>query len=203
MAVAALVLGILGVILFSWLGPAVGVAWATTLTIQAFSQASTTGVAGEVVTWPLWLTGLVIGVGLPAVAVVLGAIGMAKTETKGVAIGGIVTGAVGMIGGFILIFVFQAFALVGQAAVDGMADPDQFSQQMQQLQQQLDDPMMQQQIQQQLQRAADQANQSMDSAGKPEPMELEQGDDQQNAEEPQEAPSKEPKTPDPENVPPK
>ena len=171
MAVAALVLGILGIILFSWLGPFLGAAWATTLSVQAFTDASSSGAGAEVVTWPLWALGLLIGVGVPALAVILGGISMAKTETKGVAIGGIVTGVVGMLGGFILIFVFQAIALVSQAAVGGMTDPDQVQKQMQQLQQQLDDPMAQQQIQQQLMRAAEQLNQQLDTAAKPEPME--------------------------------
>lgn len=171
MAVAALVLGILGIILFSWLGPFLGAAWATTLSVQSFSDATNSGVSPEVVTWPLWVLGLIIGVGLPALAVVLGGISMAKIETKGVAIGGIVTGVVGMLGGFILIFVFQAIALVSQAAVGGMNDPDQIKQQMQQLQQQLDDPLAQQKIQQQLMRAAEQLNQQQDTNAQPEPME--------------------------------
>lgn len=185
MAVAALVLGILGVILFSWLGPLLGALWATTLTAQAFSEASNSGQTAGIVTWPLWVLGLAIGVGVPAVAAVLGGISLGKTETKGVAIGGLITGIVGMIGGFILIFVFQAIALVGQAAVDGMADPDQFGQQMQQLQQQLDDPLMQQQIQQQLQRAADQANQQLDTGPKPEPMVPAEDDEPPTPEAPQ------------------
>ena len=169
MAVAALVLGILGFVVFSWLGPMLGAGWAAQATFESFADASKTGLTPEVITWPLWTLGLIIGVGFPLVAVVLGGIALSKDQSKGVAIGGLVSGAVGAISGFVLIFVFQAMAALGQAAV-GQADPQQFQQGIQQLQQQLNDPAMQQQIQQQLQQAMQQAGQQQQMQPTPQPQ---------------------------------
>ncbi|MDJ0763883.1 MAG: hypothetical protein QNJ97_12960 [Myxococcota bacterium] len=155
MAVAALVLGILGVVIFSWLGPLLGVVWATSETAQTFGLTGQTSGAPEIVTWPLWLMGLLFGVGIPLAAIILGGVAMKKTPSKGVALGGVVTGAIGAIAAIGWILFFQATASLGQSMLGDVDDPVQFQQQMQQMQQMLDDPALQQQIQQQLQRAQD------------------------------------------------
>ncbi len=167
MAVASLVLGVLSFIMFSWLGPFLGVGWATQATIESFTRAEQIGQTPQIVTWPLWLLGLLVGVGIPLLAVILGSVAIAKDQSKGVAIGGLVTGILGAISGFIFIFIFQAFASFGQAALSGdTIDPAQFQQQMNDLQQKLNDPAVQQQFQQRLHQAMGQQPQPM----QPQPM---------------------------------
>ncbi len=147
MAVAALVLGILGFIVFAWLGPLLGGLWAAGLMTDAAIKGSL-----EAIVWPIWALGIGIGVFLPLVAVILGAIAMGKDQSKGVALGGLVVGLVSAIGGLVLtltaVFGVKATASLGDNMV---SDPQAFQQQMQQLQQQLNDPAVQQQLQQQLQ----------------------------------------------------
>ena len=168
MAVASLVFGILGFVVFSWLGPLLGVTWAGWATTQSFIAAGKTGQAAEIVTWPLWFLGLTMGVGIPLFAAILGGISLAKDKAKGVAIGGLVTGIVGALGGLMCIFIFQGLASLGQAA---MGDSEKFQQQIQDLQKQLDDPAIQQHFQDQLQKAIDrQKQQDQQQPGQPQPM---------------------------------
>lgn len=164
MPVAALVLGILGFVVFSWLGPLLGVLWATQVNLSPILEGA--GLEPQIVTWPVWAAGLTLGVGVPMIAVVLGAVALRQPESKGVALGGIVTGAIGALAGFVLIFVFQTVASLGQAAIDNVKNDDQFNQNMQQLQQQLNDPALQQQIQDQLNKAMQQ-QQGIQPAGQP------------------------------------
>lgn len=147
MAVASLILGILGLILFCWAGPALGTAWATASSAASALQGDTV-----IVIWPIWTLGLIIGVAIPLIGVILGAAGMKKEDSKGICLGGIVIGLVAAIIGFALTFAAaSAFSFV-----DELKGSDQFDQMQQQLQQQLNDPALQQQIQQQLLQAQQQ-----------------------------------------------
>jgi hypothetical protein len=132
MAAASLVIGILGFILFCWLGPVLGGAWAA--------------IAATV--WPIWTVGLIVGVAVPMVGIILGSIGMKKEDSKGICLGGIVIASVAAVIGLTLTIVFAStFKLVDEKLSNVS---DQFDQAQQQLQQQLNDPALQQQIQQQL-----------------------------------------------------
>lgn len=132
MAAASLVIGILGFILFCWLGPVLGGAWAA--------------IAATV--WPIWTVGLIVGVAVPMVGIILGSIGMKKEDSKGICLGGIVIASVAVVIGLTLTIVFAStFKLVDEKLSNVS---DQFDQAQQQLQQQLNDPALQQQIQQQL-----------------------------------------------------
>jgi hypothetical protein len=132
MAAASLVIGILGFILFCWLGPVLGGAWAA--------------IAATV--WPIWTVGLIVGVAVPMVGIILGSIGMKKEDSKGICLGGIVIASVAAVIGLTLTIVFAfTFKLVDEKLSNVS---DQFDQAQQQLQQQLNDPALQQQIQQQL-----------------------------------------------------
>jgi hypothetical protein len=138
MAAASLVIGILGFILFCWLGPVLGGAWAA--------------IAAAV--WPIWTVGLVVGVAIPVIGIVMGSFGMKKEDSKGICLAGIVMASVAAVIGLILTIVFAStFRLVDEKLSDVS---DQFDQAQQQLQQQLNDPALQQQIQQQLLKAQQQ-----------------------------------------------
>ena len=96
MSVVSLVLAILGLIL-SVAGPVIGGLVAGGASVfSAFS-----GIP-SLVEWPLWVFGIGLGCGVPAVAVVLGVLGLSREDNKGVAIAGTVVGAVALCGGVLL-----------------------------------------------------------------------------------------------------
>jgi hypothetical protein len=151
MAVASLIFGILSFVVFWWLGPVLGSTWAGALMAGAVMKGTP-----QVITWPIWVLGLGIGVAVPLVAVVLGGVGLAKDDAKGVAIGGLVTGAVGAVGGLILTAVLSFTITAGAAALSGggdLLDDKDVQQGMQQMMDQLNDPDFQQQMQKALQNA--------------------------------------------------
>jgi hypothetical protein len=146
MAVVSLVLGILGLILFCWAGPGLGTLWVTAVSAGSLLQGQMT-----ITTWPIWVCGLAIGVGLPLLGVILGIAGLKKEDSKGISIGGIVLGVVAaLIGGALT---FAAYGGATIASTMNLAENDEFQQLQKQLQDQLNDPALQQQIQQQIQKA--------------------------------------------------
>ncbi len=147
MAAASLVLGILGLIVFCWAGPAIGTAWTT-----ASSAGSALQGEAVVVIWPIWTLGLIIGVAIPLIGVILGIAGMKKEDSKGICLGGIVLGVIAALIGLGLTYGAARAAMF----IENLKDSDQFGQMQQQLQQQLNDPDLQQQIQQQLLQAQQQ-----------------------------------------------
>ncbi len=104
MAIIALILGILGLTVFCWLGPVLGAGWA-----GALIAGSAAGGQMEIPVWPVWALGLGIGAGVPLVAVVLGLVGMRREGNRpAVAITGIVLGAVDILAAVIISGVFAA-----------------------------------------------------------------------------------------------
>lgn len=163
MGVASLVLGILGLLVFSWLGPLLGATWSGALMATSAFQGNP-----HVVVWPVWLVGLFVGVAFPLISVVLGAMTLKKEESKGVGLVGLVVGSIATIGGLVLCFVFSFSITATAAAIGGeFLDNPQAQQQWQQLQQQLSDPALQNQVQEQLKKAAEQWQKQ---AEQPEPM---------------------------------
>ncbi len=144
MGVASLVLGILGVVVFCWLGPTLGGIWAVGL--SATKQ--------QVVTWPVWAVGLGMGVGIPMVSVILGIGGLAKSEHKGVPLCGLVAGVVSAIAGVIItaVIALGGGALAEQAGVPTEDDALQ-QKNMDELKESLDDPDLQQMLQNRLKTA--------------------------------------------------
>jgi hypothetical protein len=138
MHILALILGILSLVVFCWLGPTIGAGAAAPSADQLMSGSF------EVSTGAGYVWGILIGGVLPLLAVVFGFMGLKKS--KGMAITGIILGGLGAIIGVILTFVFVG--AVG--AVSDMAGG---------MQQGLNDPAMQQMMQQGLQQAMDQAAQ--------------------------------------------
>lgn len=133
MHILALILGILSLVLFSWLGPTIG-AGAAAPSAEDMASGSF-----EVSTGAGYVWGILIGVVIPLLAAVFGFMGMKKS--KGMAITGLVLGILGAILGAILTFVFVgAVGAMGDLAggMQGMAN-DPATQQM--LQQGLDQAM--------------------------------------------------------------
>lgn len=149
MAVASLILGILGFVIFSWLGPLVGASWAGLTTAGSFIEGQP-----SLVTWPLLAVGITVGVVFPLLAVALGAVAMAKSDKKGIALGGIVTGALGALGGAIITFVIYQAAVLTATHAGDMVDDPKMKQQMDLMMQQLNDTDFQRKIQQAMQRQA-------------------------------------------------
>ncbi len=149
MVIAGLVMGILSVSVFFWAGPTIGGLWAA-------SKAVTTSLSGgsaipEV--GPIWIVGLVVGVGLPVISLFLSIGGLMKGQSKGVGIAGIVTSGVGAILGLITTS-GAAFAInVASMAKDNLANSVQPSD-VQQMQSTLNDPNFQNRIQQAMDAAA-------------------------------------------------
>ena len=72
MGVLSLVLGILGLVLFDWLGASIGGGMVAASAMQSALAGNV-----EVSTGPIWAMGLLIGVLIPLVAVVTGMGGLA------------------------------------------------------------------------------------------------------------------------------
>jgi len=119
MHIAALIVGILSLVIFSWLGPTIGAGAATASLITS----GEVGAGGYV-----W--GILVGFIVPLLAVVFGFMGMKKS--KGMAITGIVLGGISAIIGLILTFLFVGGISAGMGALqEGLGDPA-FQQMMQQ-----------------------------------------------------------------------
>lgn len=118
MAIVALVLGILGLIVFCWLGPVLGAGWA-----GALMAASAAGGQMEIATWPVWALGLGIGAGIPLVAVVFGLVGLKREGNRpAVAIAGIVLGVVGILAAAIISGIVVAGLSIAEHAKAGAAN---------------------------------------------------------------------------------
>lgn len=149
MAIAGLVLGILGVTVFCWLGPAVGALWSASEAVSASAAAPPT--------WPVWVMGLILSVGVPAAALFLSIGGLRKN--KGIAIGGLITSGTSMIFGFILTM-GAAFALnVAGASTNGIGADILKKNDRQQMQNTLD-PAFQENIKRAMEAAAAQSPQA-------------------------------------------
>jgi len=112
MGVVALALGILGVLVFSWLGPVLGGVWAGGVSVSQ----------SEAVTWPLWVLGIGLGTVPALVAVGLGIAALKSEPKKGVALAGLVTGAIGALGGLIITVALVFFVNAGEAIVESSGE---------------------------------------------------------------------------------
>ncbi len=158
MAVLSLILGILSLVVFCWLGPTIG-----GLTGAPSMEQMMSGNA-EFSTGAVWGWGIAIGVILPLLAVVFGIMGV-KTK-KGLALAGIIMGAIGAIVGIVITWTtatgLGAAGDLATQGMQGMQNPD-FQQQLQQgldqaAQQGVGEAMQQaQEAAQQAQEAAQQA----------------------------------------------
>ena len=88
MGILALVLGILGLLLFSWLGPTVGAALVAMNTLDAPPGT-------QVSTAPLWIVGILVGVILPLGAASAGVLAIISNRRRGIGIAGLVCGVLG------------------------------------------------------------------------------------------------------------
>jgi hypothetical protein len=127
MHILALILGILSLVVFCWLGPTIGAG--------AAAPSMEDAMAGnyEVSTGAGYLWGILIGGIIPLLAVVFGFMGLKKS--KGMAITGIVLGGLGALIGIILTFVFVgAVGAVSDLAggMQGLANDPAMQQMMQQ-----------------------------------------------------------------------
>jgi uncharacterized protein YneF (UPF0154 family) len=146
MAVAGLVFGILGVAVFCWAGPTLGMVWAVGSSVSS----SLTSGQPEVSVWPVWAVGLGAGVGLPALGVLFSIMGLIKGKAKGVCIGGLVTGGIGVLIGLIMTVGMAMAAKIAEKQTE--AEPE-MTQDYQNMINQLDDPAFQAQIEQAMDQA--------------------------------------------------
>lgn len=159
MAVAGFVFGLLSVAVFWWLGVTLGGIWAASLSVDAVIKGGDSFFA----TTPFWVLGLGIGVGLPVVSIVLSSVGLAKGESKGIGIVGVVTGAVGaLLGlGFTL---FSVFTLNLASAANELTAPPVSTKAEKEMQKTLDDPAFQEQIMKAMKAAAEKQQASSTSS---------------------------------------
>lgn len=144
MAVAGLVFGILGIAVCWWAGPALGV-----LIVSLSAGSSAAQGQLEISTTPIWILGLLIGVGVPLVAVGLSIGGLVKNEKKGVALVGLVLGIITALLGLVTTIVAGTgsgllgdhFAPEGGVG-DGAAEMGEFED----MRKTLDDPAFQKQM---------------------------------------------------------
>ena len=149
MAVAGLVIGILGITVFWWAGPALGGAITSWFVLSGAVQGQV-----DVSTTPIWVSGLLIGVGLPLSAVGLSIGAIIKDEkSKGIAIAGLVLGAVAAILGLIFTFVGATGTQMAKEIAQGKDGALQSVPGFDEMQKQLNDPAFQQQIQDAMKRA--------------------------------------------------
>ncbi len=152
MAVAGLVFGILGIAVCWWAGPALG---GLIVTLSAGSSALQ-GQA-ELHSTPIWVSGLIIGVGIPLVAVGLSIGGLSKDKKKGVALVGLVIGILSAILGLIATVVLgTGSGLLADAVAPGDAAGAGGTSQMggyEDMQKTLDDPGFQKQMEKAMKQA--------------------------------------------------
>ena len=185
MGVASLVLGILGITVFCWLGPLLGGFWAGALMAGTVIDGQP-----QIIAWPVWALGLGVGVFPSVLAVLLGIGTLVKGRQQGVGIGGIVTGLVSAVIAFVITF----FAVKGLEIADELTDPDKVNiqQQLQQVTDDLNDPLTQKKFQDRLQKAAGNQPGQME----PKPMQL-QPEEPKPAGEPPAQPAQPPSNPQP------
>jgi hypothetical protein len=135
MHILALILGILSLVVFCWLGPVIGGIMAAPSAEQIMSGSYEVS-AGAVYIW-----GILIGGVIPLLAVVFGFMGLKKS--KGMAITGIVLGGLGAIIGIIMTVVTASAMGMASDLAGGLSDPA-----MQQMMQQGLDQAMQEAMQQ-------------------------------------------------------
>jgi hypothetical protein len=133
MGILALVLGILGLAVFDWLGMVIGSGIVGAATMKAALSGNF-----EVSTGPIWGFGIALGVVVPLVAVIAGILAVKANKRKGMGIAGIVCGAIAAVIGLAL--TFTAAKAVDVAAQVGKA---QVGDAMNQLNQSLNDPATQ------------------------------------------------------------
>ena len=143
MGILSLVMGILGLVVFDWLGATIGGGMVAASTLQA----AMTGKL-EVSTGPIWGFGIAIGVILPLVAVFAGIMAIKAQKRKGLGIAGLICGAIAAVIGFAL--TFSAAAAVDAAAELGK---NQMGDAMNQLNDSLNDPATQDALQKAMQEA--------------------------------------------------
>lgn len=133
MGILSLVLGILGLVVFDWLGMTIGSGIVAANSIQ-------TALTGklEVSTGPIWGFGIALGVVVPLIAVAAGILAIKANNRKGLGIAGMVCGIVAAIIGLTL--TFTAAKAVDVAAQMGQA---QMGDAMNQLNESINDPATQ------------------------------------------------------------
>ena len=151
MPVAALILGILGLVVFCWLGPFLG------FLVSGFATAS----AGELVTWPLWLIGGLIGGLVPLSALVIGLAGMKQEDSKGICVAGMVMGVVAALLGLGITAGVAVLGQIGEEVMDRvqdsavLPDPDDApDEDYGDMMRQMNDPEFQKKLQEQLKAAS-------------------------------------------------
>ncbi len=133
MGILALVLGILGLAVFDWLGATIGGGMVAAQTMQSALSGKL-----EVSTGPIWGFGIALGVVIPLVAVIAGIMAVKANKRKGMGIAGIVCGAIAAIIGFFLTFgAAKAVDLTAELGKQQMGDA------MNQLNNSLNDPATQ------------------------------------------------------------
>jgi hypothetical protein len=149
MPVAALVLGILGLVLFSWLGPAIG------FTVAGVMTAS----SGQLVTWPLWLIGGIVGGLFPLSAVFVGLGGLKQEDSKGICVAGMVLGGVAALLGLGITAGVVVLGYVGEEVLDrvqesgSLSEPGKPDSDFNNVIKQINDPEFQKRLQEQLESA--------------------------------------------------
>ena len=155
MAVAALILGILSITVFWWLGFLLGAFWTAGASISPIMAMD----LGAVETWPMWTLGLGFGVAVPLVGVGLGIGGIAKGQ-KGISIAGIVTSLAGVV----LALGIAALMLFAANVVEANKDQIQSvvpAAEMEKMMETLDDTAFQDQMLKAMQAAADKMDADM------------------------------------------
>jgi hypothetical protein len=119
MAVLSLVLGIVSIAIFSWLGPVIGAAVGAPSAEQLMSG------TGTFSSGPAYGIAVFISIILPIISLVFGIMGLKKK--KGVSIAGIITSAFGLLLGIILTVVIvggaSAAMSLAQGGLSSLNDP--------------------------------------------------------------------------------
>ncbi len=133
MGILSLVLGILGLVVFDWLGMTIGSGIVAANSLQG-------ALTGNLVvsTGPIWGFGIAIGVIIPLIAVVAGVLAIQANKKKGLGIAGLVCGAVAAIIGLLL-----TLSAVKTVEIASQIGKDQMGDAMNQLNQSLNDPATQ------------------------------------------------------------
>jgi hypothetical protein len=99
MGILSLVLGIVGLAVFDWLGVTIGSGMVGAATMKAALSGNF-----EVSTGPIWGLGIGLGVAVPLIAVVAGILAIKANKRKGMGIAGLVLGLIAAIIGCVLTF---------------------------------------------------------------------------------------------------
>jgi hypothetical protein len=150
MAVAGLVFGILGIAVCWWAGPAIGVLIASISTGTSALQGQM-----EINSTPIWVSGLIIGVVLPIVAVGLSIGGLSKDDKKGVALVGLVLGVLSALLGLIVtVLAGTGSGILGDfVASENPAGETSQLNEYEDMQKTLDDPAFQKQMEEAMKQA--------------------------------------------------